>query len=720
MKTSSHLTSSVPWRRAITLAAIAAVVKVAVLLQLRDHPLLQPHGELDTAYYISLSQRIAAEGLLAPVGAFVVSPAYVYFLAGIFALGGSVLAAQIVQAALGSIAIGLSYGTARHWFGERAALVGATLAILTGPFTFNEVLVLQSALDPFLAALALYALTRAASGAGAWAVATAGASLAIFALNRPNALFCVAAAIVAASIVRWRESDAKSASTMTRLRQAGAVPIGIAVAFALVLAFNALRNYAVSGDAVLIASHGGLNFYIGNHEHADGTYTPVPGITPSIAGQIDDSRRVAEAAVGRTLTPTEVSGYFTWRAIDWITAHPADAARLTARKAAILLNRIDVPLNHSFAFYTHEPRSFLRMLAVGPWLLLPLGVVGLLWPALRVQRRGYWVWGTFAPVYGMSVVVFFVADRYRLPMFVPLCGSAGAALVGLFDLARARRVAPLIAPAGAITLLALVAFADLGLDDGRSAEQTRKAVWLVEKGSFDESRVYVNQIVSGHSHTGVLQYRVGRALVDADRYGDAVPLLRQAIAIDGPQPAIRLALADALIGSGKVGEAVPLLQAVYDEGVSVEVTAPMLVRALAASNRGDEALARIKGMATAVARAPDARAVALDFGTLALEHGAPEEALRWLPIAVERAPELAEAHEKLGVALFLGGDAPGAAPHLERACALDPASASAQLNLAAVYAQLGRVADARRHATEARRLDPAEPRAAALLSALPK
>ena len=115
-----------------------------------------------------------------------------------------------------------------------------------------------------------------------------------------------------------------------------------------------------------------------------------------------------------------------------------------------------------------------------------------------------------------------------------------------------------------------------------------------------------------------------------------------------------------------------------------------------------------------------AEEVALDFGTLALERGAMLEAIRWLRIAAERAPDRAEAQEKLGLAIFLRGDARAAVPHLERARSLDPASASAHLNLAVVYAQLGRFTEARAMATDALRLDPGEPRAADLLSALPK
>jgi tetratricopeptide (TPR) repeat protein len=661
------------------IAAAAFAVKLVVLIQLWDHPLLQPHGELDTAYYVTLANRVAAEGVFAPIGAFFVSPLYVYFLAAVVAAGGSLLAAQLIQIAFGALGVTVLFATARHWFGERAALAGAALAILTGIFTFNEILILQSALDPFLVSCALYFLTRTASGGGPAAFAGAGASVALLALNRPNALvFAVAAAAIVVA-GEWRH---------------GRVTRGAALVTALiaVLGANAARNYAVSGAFVLIASHGGLNFYIGNHDRADGTYTPVPGITPSIAGQAGDSARVAEAETGRRLSPGEVSNYFARRAFDWIIEHPAAALRLWIRKIGILLNRVDVPLNHSYAFYAREPFSFLRLLAVGPWLLLPVGLVGLLWPALRANTRGYWVWAMFVPVYGAAVVLFFVTDRYRLPLFVPLCATAGAALIRLFDLVRAlrprsgpaRQAGALVRPAGAIALVAVVAFLNLGLTNGIGGEQTRQAVLLVEQGAFDEARRYLDEISPHHDHPGVLRFRVAQALLDANRPADAAPLLSEAIEIDGARPALRLALGEALFKSGRVGEALKQLSGIEDQVPGTSV------------------------------------ASALDFGTLALEHGAIHEATRWLQIAVRLAPGSAEAHEKLGVAFFLAGDGPTARPYLERACQLDPGSASAHLNLAAVYAELRMFSAAREQARLALSLDPSEARAAALLNAVPK
>ena len=62
---------------------------------------------------------------------------------------------------LGAAAVGLVFATAETWYGRRPAGVAGALAAATGVFTFNEVLLLQSAVDPFLAALASYLLARA-------------------------------------------------------------------------------------------------------------------------------------------------------------------------------------------------------------------------------------------------------------------------------------------------------------------------------------------------------------------------------------------------------------------------------------------------------------------------------------------------------------------------------------------------------------------------------
>lgn len=708
-----------PWwhdRSLLGLLVAALAVKATVLAQLGGHPLLQPHGDLDTTYYIELGRRVAGGGPLAITEPFSVSPLYVYFLAAVFRVHDSLLAARIVQILLGTAAVGFLYLTARQWFDERVARVAGALAVLTGFFTFSEILILQAALDPVLTAGSLYFVSRTQIDDRRGPLVAAGVSMGLFALNRPNALAYGLFAIGLIAVVSWRRGVRSGAGGALRT-SAGRAALVLA-SLLLVLVPNAARNYAVSGEAILISSHGGLNFFIGNNAEADGIYDRVPGITPSIAGQVRDATRVAETAEGGHLSASEVSAYFFQRAWAWIAANPGAALALFARKIALVLNKTNVPLNHSYAFYSRDETTLLRVLLVGPWMLMPLGLVGLLLVSVRREQPGFWVWASFIPIYGLSVAAFFVSDRYRMPLLVPLCATSAAALVWTLDRIRERRLAAVGAAAAALTVAAALTAWNFGLDDGLGGERTRKAVWLVEQGSYGEALGYVASISPRHSHPGVLRFQVGQALAAAGRYDDATGQLRGALEIDRGQPAIHLALGQAFLLAHRAAEAVPHLASALDAGFRPEVSGPWLVRALASSGRMEEAVKALTALPDEVVAASGTE-IALEVGSLALELNAPAPAERWLRGVVAREPGRAEAQEKLAVALVMLGRAEDALAPIETACRLDPARASARLNLAVVYAQLGRVDEARVQGREALRLDPSEPRAAALLEALP-
>ncbi|MDP1571465.1 MAG: glycosyltransferase family 39 protein [Vicinamibacterales bacterium] len=695
-------------RSVATVVAAALAVKATVLVQLGGHPLLQPLGELDTAFYVDLARQVADSGPLALAEPFFVSPLYVYFLAGVFALGGSLTAVRTIQIVLGAMAVGLLFVTTRHWFGDRAAWIAAALAILTGLFTFYEILILQAALDPFLVSLTLALVSRSlASASHRWPLA-AGAAAGLLALNRPNALAYGVVAGLGLAIREWRAG--------TTIPRAFGRALVFPAALLLVLGASGLRNYAASGEWIAISSHGGLNFYIGNHAGADGTYRPVPGISASIAGQAHDAARVAETALGRRLSAAQVSDYFYAQALDWIGRNPLDAARLFAWKSALVVNRANVPLNFSYAYYSQDESSLLRGLIVGPWLIVPLGLVGLFVRSARRTGSGFWIWASFVPLYGLSIALFFVTSRYRMPLLLPLCALAAAALVWGFDQVRARRGAVVLRFALALVAGAALVNWPLGLDDGRWFEQTRQAVWLVEKGRGDAARAYVAQLAPGHSHPGLLHYRVGRALAATNRFDDAIEQFRLSLTVDPGELATRLELGQALTVIGLAADAVPHLAAALEGRHRAEVAAPWLVRALVAAGDRERAVALLATLPEAIA-APRAD-TALDLGTMALELDAPTRAERWLRLAVTTEPARAEAHEKLGVALLLQDRVGDAIGPLETACRLDASSASARLNLAATYARAGRVEEARSEAREALRLDPGEPRAAALLRAL--
>jgi Flp pilus assembly protein TadD len=697
----------------LVLLVVALAIKAITLAQLGNHPLLQPHGELDTTYYVELARKVAHSGPLAVAEPFFVSPLYVFFLALVFKVSGdSLMAARIVQIMLGTAAVAFLYLTARQWFVERIAPIAAVLFVLAGFFTFSEIVFLQSALDPFLTSCTLFFLSRTQVDDRRRSLAAAGISMGLFVLNRPNALVFGLAAPVLIAIATWRRPAGRT--PVSRIRLAAGRPAIYLAGLLFVLAINALRNYAASGEAVLISSHGGLNFFMGNHAGADGTYHRIAGITPSIAGQARDAQRVAEEAMGRPMSTGEVSSYFYLLAGDWITEHPGSAIRLFLRKIAILINRTSVALNYSYEFYRQEP-TLLRFLIVGPWLLVPLGLVGQFLPSQRAGWPGFWVWASFIPIYGLSVAMFFVSDRYRLPMLVPLCITSAATIGWLIDRMRARRPVHLVAPALALGLAFTATSWNLGLNSGVDDERTTKAVWLIEQSELDQAQEYAARISPRHSRPGMLRFQMGVALASAGRPADAIEQFRQALEFDGNQSAIHLALGQALASAKRPAEAVPHLTRVFDEGYEQKISGPLLVWALVSAGRTDEAVQRLSALPDAVAEQSE---TALFLGSTALEGQDLAQAARWFRLAVALAPGEAEGYISLGAVLLLADRAQEALEPLEAAVRLDPQNAGVQRDLAVAYARCGRFAEARAQAEQVLRLDPNDSQARAFLRSL--
>ena len=286
-----------------------------------------------------------------------------------------------------------------------------------------------------------------------------------------------------------------------------------AAAIAIGLAPAALRNLAVTGRLTLISSHGGLNFFIGNRAGADGTYQAPPGITPSIAGQAHDARVVAEAVAGRPLADPEVSGHFAGLGASWIREHPNDAAALFARKLWLVAHRTELPLNYSYAYYERDEQTVLRWLPIGAWCLVPLGVAGLAArPRAGVARAGYLAWAALVPLYAISVAVFFVAGRYRLPMLVPLAIASAGGITSTVAALRMRRWMDVAILLAAFGMAATATLWPLALDDGRLEERVAMASALAGLGRPADAMARAAAIAREHPEPGTVHFRVALAL----------------------------------------------------------------------------------------------------------------------------------------------------------------------------------------------------------------
>jgi Flp pilus assembly protein TadD/4-amino-4-deoxy-L-arabinose transferase-like glycosyltransferase len=639
-------------RSLLVFLAAVFLLKAIVALQLDRHPLLQPETGLDTTAYVELAKRVAAGDLSLGPGLYYVAPLYIYFLALIYAVTKSFTAARLAQAALGTLAVGLMFAMARDWFGRRAAWGTAVLAALTGIFTYYEDLLLQSSLDVALTAVALWLLGRAVRGGRTRDYVLSGVAFGIAALNRPNML--VAAVPIALLLIAMRRF--KPGVMLIAGVLAGVAPV-------------AVRNVAVARQWSLVSSHGGINFFIGNGPGATGYFHAVPGMRSTIEGLAQDARRVAERATGRRLTDAEVSSYYTGATWSWIRQHPAAWAWLLLRKTYGVFNAAHVSIPFSYTFYAYDAGTLLRFCFVGPWLLIPLGVFGLIRAA---PKSGYLVWLLFVPAYAASIVLFFITERYKLPLFVPMAVGSGAALDWLTRNFDVRRGAVLAA-------LFVAANWPLHLDDGRAEERTRMAEYHAGRGEVSEGERWTALALAIAPDPAAVDVRVGGQYINSRQAQPAIDHLRDADRLRPGDARTEYLLGRALLGGGRPAEAAPVLQRALDHRVDVPLAGYDLAVALQQS--GDLAGAA-KALRAVVPPADTDVEVWLQLGKRAGEINAPDLAAAFFRRAVAAAPRLARAHHLLGLALLLMGRYDEAAVEFTTALQLDPSNADARAALA--------------------------------------
>ena len=249
-------------------------------------------------------------------GVFYGLPLYPYFLALCYAVsGGSVVAVKVVQIALGLLTVVLTYATGTRLADSTVGLVAAALAAVYGPLVFHESMLIPEAIGVPLYAAGFYSCCLFLDAPSVRRAVLAGALLGLACLTKAGVL-PFAVLFVAVLLLR---------PTLAATRPPAAALAAFAVAFVAVLAPVTLHNRIVGGDTVLLTSHAGLNFYIGNNPDADGTFRAPAGTGIGLEEQIADSRAVAEAAAGRALRPSEVSAYWSGRGT---RLHPRPATAL--------------------------------------------------------------------------------------------------------------------------------------------------------------------------------------------------------------------------------------------------------------------------------------------------------------------------------------------------------------------------------------------------------
>lgn len=241
----------------ISIVFFAVVLRFAYHFEMRGNVLVE-QLQLDELFHDRWAQSIA-EGDVIGEGVFFRAPLYPYMVGMVYAVFGNVPEiVRVLQHLFGGGFIILIYVLTRSLFGERAAVVASLFSAMYAVLIFFEGRLLFDFSVTFLVLLWLTLVVLNGDKPTAdwrWC-ALFGLLFGLICTMRPSFLALV---VPLFGYIIWTYLKGK--------RNFVSCSFALVVAFLAPVLLLTVRNALVGGDLVLIASQGGINFYIGNNPH---------------------------------------------------------------------------------------------------------------------------------------------------------------------------------------------------------------------------------------------------------------------------------------------------------------------------------------------------------------------------------------------------------------------------------------------------------------------
>jgi tetratricopeptide (TPR) repeat protein len=413
---------------------LAFAIRFVYLLQMRSSPLFDT-PTMDAEYHDQWAQMIL-KGEELHGGVFFRAPLYPYFLALVYKIfGHDYFMARLIQFLIGSLSCVLVYLVGKKVLNRRVAIIAGVMASLYGVLIYFDGELLLPVLEVFTGLLVILACIWAKEKPKALRWFLCGMLLGLSALARPNILL-VGVAFFIWIILMYRGN---SKFQIKSLLYAGCLALGVI----LIISPITFRNYIKGHDFVLIASQGGMNFYIGNNPQSDGASAILPGSRTTWWGSYEDANRIAEKATGKSLKPSEVSRFWYMEGLKFAATQPFQFLKLMLKKFILFWNGNELSNNKDFYFFARSaPLLKLliwRFIIYFPFgLIVPLALVGII--LSHQTKKDVLILEIFLLVYMITVILFFVTERYRVPILPILILFAAYALDWLTSMIKRRKI----------------------------------------------------------------------------------------------------------------------------------------------------------------------------------------------------------------------------------------------------------------------------------------
>jgi Flp pilus assembly protein TadD len=387
------------------------------------------------------------------------------------------------------------------------------------------------------------------------------------------------------------------------------------------------------------------------------------------------ARRTACQATKKDLKPSAVSAYWSHQAWSFIRLHPGQAISLWGRKFLLFWTRFDIPNSTNFYFIRSEFAPVLYLAFIGFWLVGPLGLTGLALRLANRTREQDKFLAAFVGIYTLSLLPFFMADRYRLPVIAVLTAYAVLAVWEARAWIKSKSVSRLL-----VWGMVLAA-----------AELLVNVPWIYPSFlNYSNDRLWVaGQYINRSLANPQAGYQdLARGFLE----------LKQSLETDpySPDGYYDLGLAYTHVGchSGAVRE--------LSRALELQPNSPRIQQALQAAQK--------KLLATGDTLAEDKLPRTIFEQALDEEdHHHTEAAIALYQAAIEKDPFHFDACQHLGTLLFQSGKMQEAITVLQQGAAANPMHLPTWNNLAVAYSQTGDLANARRALRICLELKPDDP-----------
>ncbi len=404
----------------LALFSFAFILRLIFLYQFQsvimfDNPIV------DMLYHHNWALAIA-NGEQFYAGPFFRAPLYPMFLGFVYwFFGESPWVIRVIQVVIGSVSCVLLYELGRELFSRKTGILASVIMGLYAPLIFFDAQLLVPNLAIFLNLTALVFIVRTQTKNDLTSYLLSGLFLGLSAITRPTiGLFALLLIIFLVYINRQKlKTEFKKICLMILCICIPILPITV-------------YNYIQSSEVTLIAAYGGINFYIGNYDGADGVSAVIPGVRPDWQGGKEDTKQIAEKTLGRTLTEAEQSDFWFDSAMDDIYKDPLRWLGLLSDKMMLLINGFELSNNFDFYYFAHQT-TFMKLLLHRSFLFFPFGLlfpiacIGLL--LLPIYEPKHKILLIYILATAFSIILFLVTARYRLYLVPPLILFASYAIM---------------------------------------------------------------------------------------------------------------------------------------------------------------------------------------------------------------------------------------------------------------------------------------------------